>query len=385
MEITKQPCKILIITDNYVGIPGGSERHLLNFCMNLSKDFDANVIQLHPRGNPYFKDAEYIKDNVKLLSYRLSTLKSFRSLKCIFWTYKHVLSFKPDIVISYHEMSDLLNIVVSNLPFTLHKTISSKRDMGLKLNGSLGVLMKMINKRFSAITAPSKSIIDLVNSEFNGRSEFTHVIPNGLNLGDYGQERSQRNHLKERLGLPLNKKIIITIGWLRPGKGQQYLLKAFSKLNNMNDLCLVLLGRGEDKQKLEDLSVELNIVSNVIFAGVQENVNEWLSVSDVAVSSSLSEGLSNALVEAAASQLPIVATNVGGNPEIVEDGVNGYLVKSKSSDSLLSALSLLLNDNNKMLLMGQNSRIKAEKEFSIEKMVSSLESLYLEVKDAPYC
>ncbi len=385
MEITKQPCKILIITDNYVGIPGGSERHLLNFCMSLSKDFDASVIQLHPRGNPYFKDAGYIKDNVKLLSFRLSTLKSFRSLKCIIWTYKQILSFKPDVVISYHEMSDLLNIVVSTLPFTSHKTVSSKRDMGLKLNGSLGFLMKMINRRFSAITAPSKSIINLVNSEFNGRSEFTHVIPNGLNLADYGQEYSQRNHLKERLGLPVNKKIIITIGWLRPGKGHEYLLKAFSKLNNKNDLCLVLLGRGEDKQKLEDLSVELNIVSNVIFAGVQGNVNEWLSVSDVAVSSSLSEGLSNALVEAAASQLPIVATNVGGNPEIVEDGVNGYLVKSQSSDSLLSALLLLLNDNNKMMLMGQNSRIKAEKEFSIEKMVSSLESLYLEVKDAPYC
>jgi glycosyltransferase involved in cell wall biosynthesis len=380
MEIKSKPCKILVITDTYVGIPGGSERHLLNFLSNISNNFDAKVIQLNPTGNPYFKDTEYLKDNVSLLSYPLSSFKSFRSLKCIAWTYKQVLSFKPDIVISYHEMADLLNIVVSTLPFTSYKSISSKRDMGMNLHGNTGLLMKVLNKRFSAITAPSKSIIDLVNSEFNGKISKTHVIPNGLCLSDYSQEYLQRDQLKETLGLPKNKKIIITIGWLRPGKGHEYLLKAFSQLKEKNDLCLVLLGKGEDKQRLVGLANEYNISSHVIFAGIQKNVNEWLSVSDVAVSSSLSEGLSNALVEASASQLPIIATNVGGNPEIVEDGVNGYLVDSKSSESLFKALTLLLKDNNKMTAMGKNSREKAEREFSVNKMVSSLESLYLKIQ-----
>jgi glycosyltransferase involved in cell wall biosynthesis len=380
MEINDRPCKLLIITDTYVGVPGGSERHLLNFLSNLSDTFDAEVIQLNPAGNPYFKDNEYLKDNVRLISFPLSNIKSFRSLFCVAWTYKIILGYKPDIVISYHEKADLLNIFMSFLPFIKYKSISSKRDMGLKLDGSVGSLMKILNKRFSAITAPSKSIINLVNSEFNGKKDKTHVIPNGLRLSDYGQELLTRKILKVRLGLPIDKKIIITIGWLRRGKGHEYLLKAFSKLKNNEKYCLVLLGRGEDQNRLVDLSNEYNISSSVIFAGVQENVNEWLSVSDVAVSSSLSEGLSNALIEAAASQLPIIATNVGGNPEIVEDGVNGYLVDSECSECLSNALTLLFDDTLKMALMGKNSRIKAENEFSIDKMVMSLESLYLNVQ-----
>jgi len=382
MEMKSKTCRILIITDTYVGVPGGSERHLFNFLSNLSSNFHAKVIQLNPTGNPYLKEAKKLKDNVELASFPLVNFKSFRSIRCIGWVYKEVLTFKPDIVISYHEMADLLNIIISTFPQSNYKIISSKRDMGLNLNGRLGYLMKSLNKRFSAITAPSKSIIDLVNSEFSGKIETTHVIPNGLKLSEYGREILDRDGIKLKLGLPINKKIIITIGWLRPGKGHEFLLKAFSQLKNMNEYCLVLLGNGSDQDRLQAMAEEYGISNNTIFAGVQKNVNEWLSVSDVAVSSSLSEGLSNALVEAAASQLPIIATNVGGNPEVVDDGINGYLVKSECADSMLSALSSLFENENNLMEMGQRSRLKAENEFSVEKMVSSLEALYLKTRDA---
>ena len=241
--------------------------------------------------------------------------------------------------------------------------------------------MGILNKRFTAITAPSKSIIDLVQAEFGGIPGKTHAIPNGLNLLDYGKKIVDRNALKTKLGLPIDKKIIITIGWLRAGKGQEYLIKALSQIDDNENYCLVLLGRGADEERLRNISLELRVDQQVFFAGMQSNVNEWLSVSDVAVSSSLSEGLSNALVEAAASELPIIATNVGGNPEVVEDGFNGYLVDSENSDSLKNALTDLFNDPNKMMIMGKNSRRKAEQEFSINNMVKSLEDLYLKVRE----
>lgn len=373
-------CKLLIITDTYVGIPGGSERHLYNFLSNLSFLFEARALQLNATGNPYFKDQCELKENVHLYSYPLESIKSIRAIKCLFWVYKQVLEFKPDIVISYHEKSDLINLLIDHFPQTSFKTVSSKRDMGLHLSGIVGRMMKRFNKSYNAITAPSKSIIDLVQAEFNGNEKQTHVIPNGLLLSDYSQATENRNSLKAHLGLPLDKKIIITVGWLRQGKGHEYLIKAMAKIQAGHDCYLVLLGRGNDQTRLETLCREMGIADRVLFAGMQTNVNQWLSVSDVAVSASLSEGLSNALVEAAASQLPIVATDVGGNPEVVENGFNGYLVESQSSDSLADALSSILGDSDRMHLMGINSRNKAEKEFSIENMVASLESLYLRIQ-----
>lgn len=373
-------CKLLIITDTYVGVPGGSERHLLNFLSNLSSKFEARVLQLNSTGNPYFKDQCELKENVHLYSYPLESIKSVQAIKCLFWVYSQVLAFKPEIVISYHEKSDLISFMVQNLPRTNFKTVSSKRDMGLHLTGGIGWIMKRLNRSYNAITAPSKSIIELVHSEFGGSEKQTHVIPNGLLLSDYTQVTDNRNALKTQLGLPLDKNIIITVGWLRQGKGHEYLIKAMAKIKTEHDCHLVILGRGDDQSRLMSLCDDLGISDSVLFAGMQTNVNQWLSVSDVAVSASLSEGLSNALVEAAASQLPIVATNVGGNPEVVENGFNGYLVESQSSDSLADALSSIFGDSKRMQLMGKNSRNKAEEEFSIDNMVASLESLYSSIK-----
>lgn len=373
-------CRLMVITDTYVGLPGGSERHLLNFLSNLSDNFEAKVIQLNPDGNPYFKDKKFLKDNVELLSYPLKNIKSIKAGLCLSWLYMNVLKFKPDVVVSYHEKADLLNVAIGYLPFANHKSISSKRDMGLNLDGRIGSLMKRFNSRFNAITAPSNSIVELIETKFNAEKEKLHVIENGLRLSDYGQNNSERSEVRNKLGLPLDKTIIISIGWLRPGKGHQFLIDAISRLNNKQDFYFALLGNGPDQERLEKIAKELGVIDQILFAGMQDNVSEWLSVSDIAVSASLSEGLSNALVEAAASELPIVATNVGGNPEVVEDGFNGYLVESQSSEELRMALSKLTEDSSKMASMGVNSRVKAEKDFSIEKMVSSLENLYLHIK-----
>ena len=133
MEVKKKVCKLLIITDTYVGLPGGSERHLLNFLTNISPNFQVKVLQLNSIGNPYFKTQKKMSENVELYYYPVKTYKSMRFISCVKWLYQMSFKYSPDIVISYHEKSDLLNIIVSMLPGTGFKSISSKRDMGLHL------------------------------------------------------------------------------------------------------------------------------------------------------------------------------------------------------------------------------------------------------------
>ncbi|MEY8200641.1 MAG: glycosyltransferase family 4 protein [Colwellia sp.] len=375
-------CKIVIITDTYVGVPGGSERHLLNFLSGLSGQFEARIFQLNPDGNPLYEDGRLKhKDNVELISFPIVSLKSVQAFKLIMKLYKYLLDFKPDVVISYHEKSDLINYMLSTLPFMQHKIVSSKRDMGLKLNGRLGVMMSRINPKFDAITAPSRSIIKQVISKFNACENKTYVIANGVDLNTFGKAcNDNKGNIKSALGLPEGKKLIVTVGWLRPGKGHEYLIEALSQFDKSNEWLVVILGEGPDLQRLSSLSKKLGCAEKVIFAGMQKNVSQWLSVADVAVSASLSEGLSNALVESSASQLPIIATDVGGNPEVVEDGFNGLLVMPEDSASIARALLKLSNDCGLMTEMALNSRIKAEQEFSIESMINSLETLYLELK-----
>lgn len=373
-------CKLLIITDTYVGIPGGSERHLLNFLTNVSDEFDVSVIQLNPEGNPYQENlSDSLTKKVKLKTYPLNSLRSFVSIWVLLKIYLTILFKRPNVVISYHEKSDLINILLSFCPFTSHKTVSSKRDMGLKLEGRLGDVMRRFNRRFTAITAPSNSIIDMVVNNFDGPKDKAFSIHNGVDLTTYGKQEAPADSLKKKLGLPLNKTIIISVGWLRPGKGHEYVIKAMADMENNDDYVFVILGEGPDRERLLKLADDLGVGANVQLVGMQKNVSEWLSVSDIAISASFSEGLSNALVEAAASELPIIATNVGGNPEVVEDGYNGILVDPQDYLSIKHAIENICKKNTHLLEMGGNSRKKAEKEFSIHGMVKSLENLYLDI------
>ncbi len=371
-------CKLLILTDTRVGVPGGSERHLLNFLTNMSSDFTAKVFQLNPGGNKLFKEGCFEpNNNVELYLRPLETLKSLTTYRLLIELYKLCLNEKPDIVISYHEKSDLINYFLSKMPLMNHKTVSSKRDMGLKLTGKLGYVMSRVNPSFDAITAPSKSVIEQAIDQFGAIEKKSYVVENGVDLSRYKQlDSTKRNELRVKLGLPINKKIVITVGWLREGKGHEYLINGLAKLDRVEDWFLVLLGEGPDLARLEKIAAENQLSDQVLFAGMQRNVDEWLSVSDVAVSASLSEGLSNALVEATASSLPIIATNVGGNPEVVEDGFNGFLVKERSASSIEIAFNKL-KFKDVIIEMGANSRKKSEQTFSIEKMVTRLEDIYL--------
>ncbi len=207
----------------------------------------------------------------------------------------------------------------------------------------------------------------------------THVIPNGVDLTTYTISTDKvRIDLRDKLGLPKDVRIMTSVGWLKPVKGHQYLLEAFSIFTKeaSQKWILVLLGEGELEEELKGQAKELSILDDVLFAGFQGNVQDWLGASDLMVSATLSEGLSNALIEATATGLPIVATNVGGNPEVVEHDFNGLLVESEDSLGLCRAIESIASNENMYIEMSKNSRIKAERDFSNDTMVDRLETLY---------
>jgi len=145
------------------------------------------------------------------------------------------------------------------------------------------------------------------------------------------------------------------------------------------DIKLLVLGEGKDKNKLEVQIRDFNLEKNIFLLGRKENVSDHLNASDVFVMPSLWEGLPLALLEAMICGLPVVATNVGGVPEVITDGKNGFLVEPKNSLILAKKIEYLLNlEPERRKKMGLEGKKIVEEKFSLEKMVKNYENLYEE-------
>jgi glycosyltransferase involved in cell wall biosynthesis len=145
------------------------------------------------------------------------------------------------------------------------------------------------------------------------------------------------------------------------------------------DVRLLLIGEGELRDELEAQARALGLSGAVIFAGIRTDVAEIVAALDIFVLPSLWEGTSNAVLEAMAAGLPIVATAVGGTPEVVVDGVTGLLVPPRDPSALAGALVTLLQDADLRHRMGRAGRERVKQYFSLERMVRRTEALYEEL------
>jgi glycosyltransferase involved in cell wall biosynthesis len=157
------------------------------------------------------------------------------------------------------------------------------------------------------------------------------------------------------------------------------LLRVFAKLSKDNvDIHCILIGDGSLKAKLEELALQLEVNGRIHFTGKVDNPNRLMSILDLFVSTSFSEGMSNTILEAMACGKPIVATDVGDSGKLVDDGHNGFLVQSEDSIGLEKAIRLILVDKNMLKKCGENSRKIAEQKFDITKMVDRYQDIYFQ-------
>ena len=197
------------------------------------------------------------------------------------------------------------------------------------------------------------------------------VVPNGIELKEYMIElprQERRSH----------KKRVLFVGRLHPVKGVQYLLQAMKTVHEkIPDAKLTLVGDGEDREYLENLADCLGIRDcvNFVVKVPHEKVSDYMSHADVFVLPSLSESFGIVNLEAMARGLPIVATRVGGLPDVIEDGVNGYLVKAKEPSEIAEALLKLLLDEQLWETISKTNKQKIN-EYSWERVALALEKIY---------
>jgi len=231
----------------------------------------------------------------------------------------------------------------------------------------------------------SQAAIDFLISHGYNRRKFW-LIHNGIDIKPfYRRSDAEKETIKRKYGLPLDKLIITCVANLRPPKGHEYLIQALHELKSKGfDYLALLIGDGPLRGRLEELVQELGLKNQVRFLGSRDRkeIPEILAITDIFVLPSLWEGLPTAAIEAMAAGCPVVATNVAGTPEVIVDRKTGFLVPPCDPQALADKIKLLLQDQVLRERMGQAGIERVKQHFTIERMVREYEDLYRKLMKA---
>jgi glycosyltransferase involved in cell wall biosynthesis len=244
-------------------------------------------------------------------------------------------------------------------------------------NRLYNLLDRLVLRRADRIVAVSDSMKTLL-IRHGVATDKIRTIPNAVASSDMALTMSAQE-TRRRYGLTQAHRVIGVIGRLSPEKGQMIFLRAMVKaVQIFPDVRALIIGDGQDRPLLEEFCRQKGLSDHVVFLGHQENVGDYYQVLDLLVLPSLSEGLPNALLEAMSFGVPVLATAVGGVPEVVHDG-NGMMVPPDDPDMLAEKLIELLKHDALRRAMGLKGKRSLHPRFTPDTRVQRIVSLYEEL------
>ena len=287
-----------------------------------------------------------------------------------FWWSAFKLVRRAQVVHCHWTLTGLVGLLATRLwrrPLVLSVRGS---DIHLVDKGLLAVLHRRIYGWMDAVVAVSEDIGAKL-AACGVAPEKIKVVPNGV---DSRFQPGDREEARRQLDLPEGDFIALFVGLLVPVKGLDVLVEAVAGLPGDKPLC-VLVGEGPEQPELERIAADRGIADRLRFVGRRpsDEIPLWMTAADALVLPSYSEGRPNVVLEAQACALPVVATRVGGTPELVEDRVTGLLVDSGDAEGLGEALGRLRADASLRTALGRAGRTQAEGmtwAASAEKMVA---------------
>ncbi len=375
--------RLLVLTDTAILTAGGSERFLRNLLTRLPAErYSIDVLQLTEEPPVSARVAQLDNAAVKLAYHPVGAVYGLRGWSVLRRVRARVRRGDYHIVQSQHEKSDLINALLPRRAGL--RTISNRRDMGFQKSARVSTLFRKLNGRFDRIVAPTHSIVDHVVADENADRTRCRTIPNGVDTNLFRPADAERRHaLRAELGFADTDVLIGIVASFTPVKRHVDLLDAFAEVKRTHSTArLVLIGDGPLRDAVRSQIAQLGLGDNVTLLGPRSDVDRILPALDVFVLSSNTEGLSNAILEAQACGLPVVATAVGGNPDLVHAGKTGWLVPPESPAELAHALGEAIAQPQTVRAFGANARAHVLREHSVDAMALAYENLYRELADA---
>lgn len=246
------------------------------------------------------------------------------------------------------------------------------------------LLERWLAARTTALVAVSPQVRDdLVALGIAPRRRFV-VIRLGIELDErVAPDRNGRGESRRYLGIPGDRFAVGWIGRMTAVKRTDDVLIAFKGLRDSGvDAVLCMVGDGPDRVQLEERAHELGVAHETIFLGYQEDVAPFYAAFDALVLPSGNEGTPVSVIEALAAELPVVATRVGGVPDVVRDGEDGFLVEAGATGDLAERLSRLALDPALRARMGRQGRERVLARYAVQRLVDDIDALYRSLLDA---
>ncbi|MGV8149906.1 MAG: glycosyltransferase [Alkaliphilus sp.] len=354
---------------------GGAEELILNICKNINqKKFLVEVVVLQKEMEPIGNELKETGVKVHILKCLHNPLDIRKTIKLI----KIIKKYKPDIIHShlfdsnFHARIAGILCNIKSLIIHEHSTYHQKEKF-FRFPIYADRLLSRFTYKIIAISNAVKNFT--VRQERISENKF-EVIRNCIPVDKFiKQDRvSIKHNIRERLGIKQNSFLIISVASLTKQKGHKYLLEALASLKIKNTM-LLLVGDGPLRKDLNDQVKKLNLNDKVIFLGIRRDIPELLAASDLFVLSSVWEGQGLVVLEAMASGLPIVATNVGGVPEVVTEK-EGYLVEPKNSQALANAITKIKSDITANKFNRDSICLRVKQNYDIKQYINLLEQLY---------
>jgi len=368
--------RIALIIDHFSHGLGGTENQVLKLISGLSENHEINLIS--------FRASRWLASRAPGLScqvniFQIDNFRRLYSYRNFIRLISHLRYKKPDIVHTFFPVANVIGVLAAHLG-GIRNIVASRRDYGEWMSRRYLWATRFANMFLTRIVTNSNRVKLLTEEVERFPGDRIKVIYNGI-AADAMCKGTPNLELKRKLQIPEGNRVVGLVANYRPMKRHETFVRAAKEIiRKRDDIDFILMGhdpdRGKRRTELQRLAESLGVAKRVHFVHAKGNMPDFLSILDIGVNCSEGEGLSNAIMEYMAAEVPCVVSNSGGNPDLISDNVNGYTFALGNYHALAERILCLINDQTTCQRFTRNAKEKVHNEMSLEAMISQFERFY---------
>jgi len=354
---------------------GGTERQQAELIKRLPADRYEQTVAAMEKGA---FAAEVEQRGVPVIEFPFTSFYNIRAARNYLALARLIRRQRFHLVHCHNFYSNIFGTIAARLA-GMKTIITSRRDLGGMFTKTQLRVQRLAYRFSAAVLANSQGVKRFLIENEQVPETKIHCVYNGIDT-DRFTPQEPASDAAESLGIAPGSPVVGMVGNLHPWKGFDVFIRIAAAVNaSRPGVRFLIVGDGPQRGALEQMARELHVEQSVTFAGARGDIPEILALMSVFVLSSPAEGLPNAVLEAMACGLPVVASNTGGVPETVNDGETGFLVLPGDTAGFAEKILQLLGDPARAKQMGQAGRRAALENFSCESLVKNTQALYDEI------
>jgi glycosyltransferase involved in cell wall biosynthesis len=353
---------------------GGSERMFTHLIPHFDKTRFVSCLMCF--GSPSPTSEEWKASGIEVHHLNMDKpISVIGVIRCM----KLLRQWKPDILMVYGLRA---NLMARPAAWLCRVPVFVTGQRGIEdWKGRFAVFLERTTSVFVDLyIGNSQACCDMLARREKIASRKLYVIPNGIHLKVPDNIDKRTKEIRTQYKIPPDSIVIGTVGRLDPIKGHQFFIAAAQiVLRKHPEAFFVLVGKDSHNSKLQTMAQQMQIHSRVCFAGYSKEVAVWLNCFDIFVLPSLSEGMPVSVIEAIFMSKPVIATSVGGTPEVIQDGQTGLLIPPADPERVAEAIITMIENPELRHKFAQAGHKRALSHFTVDRMTKRYEDIFIEL------